>query len=234
MLDLLWPLRCPACSACLAPGAEAGDFCKRCEEERCPINAPFCQICAEPFPGEIPGDFTCPNCGGRRQAYDFAVCPWLSRGPVREVIHRLKYHRAPAMRLPLARLMLPALEDARLAGSTWLLVPVPLHPRKQRERSYNQSVELALTLARLSGWPWHHALRRIRYTVSQAGLDREDRLRNLRGAFAIRPRAARFIEGRDVLLIDDVLTTGATAHECALTLKSHGARRVAVLTAARG
>lgn len=234
VLDLLWPLLCPACHAGLAPGAEAGNFCASCAMEMCPIEPPFCQVCAEPFPGDIPGDFTCPNCGGRHQAYDFAVCRWLSRGPVREVIHRLKYHHAQAMRLPLARLMLPALEDQRLAGSSWLLVPVPLHARKHRQRRYNQSAELTRALARLSGWPWHNSLRRIRYTVSQAGLDREARLKNLRGAFALRHWAARHIEGRDILLIDDVLTTGATAHECALTLKNNGARRVAVLTAARG
>lgn len=233
-LDLMWPLRCPACRAGMPREAEPGDFCASCGETMCPIGPPFCQVCAEPFPGDIPGDFTCPNCQGKRQAYDFAVCRWLSRGPVRETVHRLKYSHAAAMRLPLARLMLPALDDGRLAGSDWLLVPVPLHPRKHRERRYNQSAELARTLARLSGRPWHDALRRIRYTVSQAGLDREDRLKNLRGAFTIRPRAAPLIAGRDVLLIDDVLTTGATAHECALTLKNHGVRRVAVLTAARG
>ncbi len=232
--DLMWPLRCPACRAGMSREAEPGDFCPSCGDSLCPIEPPFCQGCAEPFPGDIPGDFTCPNCQGKRQAYDFAVCRWLSRGPVREAIHRLKYSHAAAMRLPLARLMLPALNDARLAGSDWLLVPVPLHPRKHRERRYNQSAELARTLARLSGWPWRDALRRIRYTVSQAGLDRDDRLKNLRGAFSLRPRALPHIAGRDVLLIDDVLTTGATAHECALTLKNHGARKVVVLTAARG
>ena len=114
------------------------------------------------------------------------------------------------------------------------MVPVPLHARKQRERRFNQSVELARTLAKLTGLPWREALRRTRYTKSQAGLDRDDRLQNLHGAFAISRRAAKRLAGRDVLLIDDVLTTGATAHECALTLKQHGIRRVAVLTAARG
>ena len=86
------------------------------------MEAPFCQICAEPFPGNIPGDFTCPNCAGRQQAYDFAIPQWLSRGPVREVIHRFKYGGAIVMRLPIARLMLPALTEPRLAGWDWLLL----------------------------------------------------------------------------------------------------------------
>jgi ComF family protein len=214
--------------------AVQGTFCAACEEEFRPIEAPFCSICAEPFAGEISGEFTCPNCSGRRQAFSFAVCRWLSRGPVREAIHRLKYEQAPAMRLPLARLMLPALNDARLAGVPWILVPVPLHPRKHRERRYNQSAELARTLARLSGRPWLDGLRRIRYTDSQAGLDRDGRLRNLQGAFAVTSGAASRLAGREVLLIDDVLTTGATAHECALTLRAAGVREVAVLTVARG
>jgi ComF family protein len=136
--------------------------------------------------------------------------------------------------MPLARLMVPGLEDVRLAGAPWLLVPVPLHPRKKRERRYNQSAELARTLARLTGLRWCDALRRIRYTDSQAGLDREGRLKNLKGAFVVNARATERITGREILLIDDVLTTGATAHECARTLCHAGAARVAVLTVARG
>jgi predicted amidophosphoribosyltransferase len=89
-------------------------------------------------------------------------------------------------------------------------------------------------LARLTGLTWCDALRRIRYTDSQAGLDREGRLKNLKGAFAVSPRAGRRITGREILLIDDVLTTGATVNECALTLCKAGAARVAVLTVARG
>ena len=234
LLDLVYPLRCPACQATLPQGVVPGGFCKTCEEEFQPIEPPFCGLCAEPFPGDIPGGFICPNCSGRKVAFEFTVCLWLSRGPVREVIHRLKYNRVAAMRLPLAKLMLPALADTRLAGADWLMVPVPLHPQKLRERRFNQSAELARMLTRLSGTPFREALRRTRYTSSQAGLDREDRLKNLSGAFAVRARSILHLKGRNVLLIDDVFTTGATAHECALTLRKCGAARVAVLTAARG
>ena len=234
VLDLVYPLRCPGCRAALPAGADLGEFCLGCDEQVRGIEPPFCHVCSEPFPGDIPGEFTCPNCAGRRQAFDFSVCRWLSRGPVREAIHRLKYEREPSLRLPLAKLMMPALQDVRLADSAWLMVPVPLHPRKKRERQYNQSAELARTLSRLTGVPWCDALRRVRYTHSQAGLDREGRLKNLKGAFGIAPRFSRPLAGRDILLIDDVLTTGATAHECALTLKSGGVGKVVVLTVARG
>ncbi|HEX2749784.1 MAG TPA: ComF family protein [Verrucomicrobiales bacterium] len=234
LLDLVYPLRCPACTATLPEGAEPGAFCAACEQELQPIEPPFCERCAEPFQGEFSGLFTCPNCSGRKVAFEFAVCLWLSRGPVREVVHRLKYGRIASMRLPLARLMLPALNDARLAGGDWLMVPVPLHSRKLRERRFNQSAEIARTLHRLSGTPFHEALRRTRYTSSQAALDRDERLQNLRGAFTVYRRAVPRITGRRILLIDDVFTTGATAHECAATLRKHGAAEVVVLTAARG
>jgi competence protein ComFC len=233
-MDLLYPFCCPGCSGWLAPQSTNGEFCAVCQENMVPVTAPFCQVCAEPFPGDITGDFTCPNCSGRSQAYDFAVSLWLSRGPVREAVHRLKYHRVRPVRLALARLMTCAFEDARLHGVSWLLVPVPLHPRKQRQRTYNQSREIARSLAKLTGREYRNALRRIRWTSSQAGLDREGRLHNLRGAFAVPRRLEKQINGRAVLIIDDVLTTGTTAHECAVALKKAGAARVAVLTAARG
>jgi len=233
-MDLLYPFCCPGCTGWVPPHQEPGSFCAACQENMVAVAAPFCQVCAEPFPGDITGDFTCPNCYGREQAYDFAVCRWLSRGPVREAVHRLKYHRIRPIRLALARLMAPAFDDPRLAGIPWLLVPVPLHPRKQRLRTFNQSREIALRLAKLTGRECRSVLRRIRWTDSQAGLDRAGRLKNLRGAFAVPRRLTKHIAGRAVLLIDDVLTTGTTAHECALVLLKAGAARVAVLTAARG
>src|SRR5690606_14386031 len=113
-------------------------------------------------------------------------------------------------------------------------VPVPLHPRRQREREYNQAEELAAGVARLTGWPLVRALRRQRYTSQQAKLDRAARLHNLRDSFRLH-RAATKVRGQAVLLIDDVLTTGSTAQECAHLLRHEaGARRVAVLTLARG
>ena len=234
LLGMLYPPVCPACKNWLRKHAEPGDFCEPCREIMVPVEPPFCEVCAEPFAGAITGVFTCSNCHGLDHAYEFAVCRWLSRGPVREAVHRLKYNRVRAVRLALARLMVPALDDVRLAGTSWLLVPVPLHPRKLRLRTYNQSSELARALARLTGLECRHVLRRIRWTDSQAGLDRADRLKNLRGAFAVPRGALKQVAGRAVLLIDDVLTTGTTAHECALALKKAGAARVAVLTAARG
>ena len=229
-LGLLYPLTCPACDTGLPGSGGPGQFCSSCKTAIVHIRSPFCDTCSEPFTGAITAAFNCPKCLGEKHAFDFALCPVLSRGPVRETIHRFKYGRDIILRQALARLMRGKLKDPRLMGETWLLVPVPLHPRRERERGFNQSTELARSLAALSGLRCVQALKRIRYTESQAGLEREKRLQNLKGAFAIR----RMAKDRCVLLIDDVFTTGATASECARILKKDGgARRVAVLTAAR-
>lgn len=229
-LDLLYPRSCPACLTGLFGRGGPGQFCRTCSRGITRIRAPFCSTCSEPFTGAITSAFDCPKCLEEEYAFDFAICPVLSKGPVRQTIHRFKYGREITLRRALARLMRPKLRDPRLKGVPWLLVPVPLHPRKERERDFNQSAELAHTLAALTGLRCVQALKRIRYTESQAGLEREKRLQNLKGAFAIR----RMVKDRDVLLIDDVFTTGATANECARILKKDGgARRVAVLTAAR-
>ncbi len=230
-LGLLYPGICPVCRTEVFPKGAPGRFCRNCRQEIVRIRPPFCRICCEPFPGEITSSFVCPRCSGWKYSFDFAVSPALSRGPVRETIHRFKYGSDITLRRPLARLMRSALLDPRLKGVPWLLVPVPLHPRRERERQFNQSVELARSLASLTGLRWLPALKRILFTESQAGLEREKRLQNLKGAFAIH----RPVKDREILLIDDVFTTGATAEECARVLKRDGgARRVAVLTAARG
>ena len=235
-LNLLWPAHCAACDSPLAADDAVSRFCHDCTASLSPVTSPFCAICCEPFTGAIADDFTCPNCMGQPQHYAFAVAAFMSRGPIRAAIHHFKYGRRIALRLPLASLLLNALNDPRIAArKDWILVPVPLHPRRLREREFNQSAELANSLSSLSGLPVVNALRRLRYTSTQAALRREDRLLNLKSAFDLRWRAARHTSGRPILLVDDVLTTGSTANACAAVLKQKGAAQtVAVLTVARG
>lgn len=249
-LDLLYPPRCAACVTRL-PARPAADFCPACEDLLEPVTPPACEICSEPFPGQIPHAFACPNCADQTFAFECAISVWHSSGPLREAIHRFKYARSIHLRLPLARKLFDTLSDPRLAQSVpsggssaslpdnpdgypdWLLVPVPLHPRRLRERRFNQSAELARTLSKLSGLPCRDLLRRTRYTTAQAALSRKERLKNLAGAFSLKPGAGLPAHG-NLLLIDDVFTTGSTAHECASVLKKAGARRIIVLTVARG
>jgi ComF family protein len=155
--------------------------------------------------------------------------PFLYGGQLAVALLRLKYSAAGHLSRPLGRLLAPSLRAALAARPDSLLVPVPLHPRRLRRRGYNQA---ALLAAQAQGGPLppaSRALRRLRPTRSQAGLDRHQRLENLRGAFA----ATSAVRGRSVLLVDDVMTTGATARACSEALLEAGAAEVRVLVLAR-
>lgn len=241
LLDMIYPRGCFACEAGIPHGAPRSGpeawLCRDCQDTMLPIQAPYCSVCGEPFGGAMDAPFLCWNCAGRRLAFDFAVSAHEAGGALREMIHSFKYHRQLAMRAPLADFMLPVFEDPRLAAedlSGWLLVPVPLHPFRWVWRGYNQSRELCRMLSRLKGIRVVSALRRARVTRSQAGLERKRRLDNLKGVFQMRWPAPD-LRGKNVLLVDDVLTTGATTHECAKVLKTRaGVEKVVVITAARG
>lgn len=149
--------------------------------------------------------------------------------PLREAIHEFKYNGTPALAAPLAQYLVLAWR--RVSWPTDLIIPVPLHIRRRRERGYNQSEFLAIELARVIGLPINaSALRRIRHTEQQAHLDAETRQQNVVDAFAAAPG---LIDGKRVLLVDDVLTTGSTLRACALTLLQSGAANVSAVTLAR-
>jgi ComF family protein len=240
-LGVLYPPSCAACGA-PRPGSAVPHLCEACDARLPRLEAPYCQVCGEWFVGQISGDFRCANCGDRRFDFEFAFAPLRAEDTARELVHRFKYNKALWLRVPLGHLMAEALRgpraEARLAAEPrWTLVPVPLHPRRLRERQFNQAAELCRIVRRLTGLPVREALRRTRYTTVQARLQRRERLENLRGAFDLTRREKHFptIRGRAVLLVDDVFTTGATTQECARVLRRHGqVERVAVLTALRG
>lgn len=237
-VDLVYPR---VCCACKKP-VEEGWFCGGCADALPLVEAPYCNVCGEVYEGAITQEFRCGNCSGRRLEFEFAVAACHAEGVMRELIHQFKYERRLHLRGALATLMLRVLEEPRLAGENlgeWLLVPVPLHRSREREREFNQSWELCTRLSRLTGIPAAKALVRTRETDQQAGLSREERLKNLRGAFAVRQprRWQRPIElkGRRILLVDDVFTTGATTSECARVLRRvGGAEKVVVITTTRG
>jgi ComF family protein len=147
-------------------------------------------------------------------------------GALRSIVHALKYEGRRSLALPLAALMRH--RGADLIVGVDVVVPVPLHPSRRRERGFNQAADLAKHL----GMPVSAALRRVRPTVAQARLPAARRHGNVRGAFAA-TEAARALRGGTILLVDDVSTTGATLDACARTLKEVGIREVRALTAAR-
>ena len=177
--------------------------------------------------------FVCVNCRGRAFHFECAVAVMQSRGVLRDLIHRLKYNGELWLAEPLGDLLEQGLDDERLEGEVFdAVVPVPLHPLRRREREFNQAEILGRELARRRGWPCSDVLQRTRYTVTQTHFDRRRRMPNLRDAFTIRQNVA--VQGKHLLLVDDVLTTGSTLDECSRVLLEAGAQSVRALTVARG
>jgi len=182
--------------------------------------------------GAITDSFTCANCAHRTLHFETAVAVYRSRGIVRRLIHDFKYRRQMHLRGLVAHWLCQALEDVRLRGRHFdIVVPVPLHPARERERGFNQAAVLADLLSARISVPNNAVLQRIRYTTTQTAFDRAERMENLHNAFRLRKKSD--VRDSRVLLVDDVLTTGSTLSECARVLKKAGAISVHAITAAR-
>ena len=235
-LDLLYPPHCVVCGVDLTDGRA---LCTSCDHDLPRLTPPFCEICGEPFPGQLERSFACPNCRNLQFAFEFAR-PALPRDErTLAMIHRLKYGRELHLAKDLGRLAAGAFEDPRLApalAGQWPLVPVPLHRSRLQHRHFNQAEEISRELSRHCSLPVLNGLRRTRPTEHQTALTRAERQANLCGAFALTAVGRRSFKKSvaGVVLIDDVLTTGATDHECAKILRSAGVLQVFAVTVMRG
>jgi ComF family protein len=228
-LSLLYPAVCTGCQVPI----DAGEYlCAKCQTKAPHLTPPFCARCSEAFPAAIEGSFTCANCSHRTLHFEAAVSAYRSRGVVRKLLHEFKYAQHRELKHPLAGWLLETFDDPRLRGRQLdTIVPVPLHPARERHRGFNQAQLLAEIVAMETGIPLRNVLDRIRYTTTQTAHDRAERMQNLQDAFRLRKNAD--VRGLRVLLIDDVLTTGSTLSECARVLKDEGAISVYAATAAR-
>ena len=227
LLAVVFPSACPACGRLLAR-PRRGPLCEPCWASLPRHRAVACR-CGLPLP---PGLSACGRCRRQRQPFASGASLGPYEGSLRLVIHQLKYagRRRAAGRLAEALLEDPAVRA--LVATSDVLVPVPLHPRRLRERGFNQSALLAAEIAWRSARPHcADALVRRLDSLPQAGLSAAARRKNVRDAFAVRRRAA--VDGRAVTLVDDVVTTGATALACGRRLVEAGAREVRLLCVAR-
>lgn len=230
----LLPPRCLLCGAC---ADAARDLCSACARDLL-RNDIACARCALPLPLPAP---LCGECLERPPAFDAALAPFVYTYPLDLLLTKLKFGRSLAAGRVLSELWLEALLTPLAMQSDPIpsvLIPVPLHARRLRERGYNQAHELALPLARVLGLEFApNLLQRVRQTPAQTNLDAPTRRGNLRNAFEYMQPHQAGIENtappRHVALVDDVMTTGATLRECARTLKRAGVARVDVWAFAR-
>ncbi len=228
VLDAVLPPRCPLCRARIL---EHGHLCGACWLAVDMVSDPRCSRCGLPFAHESDG-LQCGACLANPPAFDGAVAPALYAGKGRDLVLALKYGRLFAAAPAMARMMVPGL--LKIIEPDSVLVPVPLHRFRLLKRRFNQSQLLTAELAKhfeVDHMPG--ALIRARSTPSQGGLNRKGRFQNVRAAFAINSSNINALEGRPVVLVDDVLTTGATADACSAVLKKAGVQQVTVAAFAR-
>jgi competence protein ComFC len=232
LLDLIFPRDCMVTQLPMDDQARQylSDFGAR-QLER--IHDPRCHTCGHPFDGILEGDRTCPHCLDLNPAFGRAICAFRARGHIRQIIHEIKYTRCPFL---IDDLVAAAVEDPlfrrHLAGAH--LIPVPLHADKLSERSYNQAERITQSLCNhIPGCSWSHSLIKIKPTPSQTLLNRTERRRNVAKAFAPNP-TAHISPNIRYVIIDDVLTTGATLHACATALYKAGALHIDAATLAHG
>jgi ComF family protein len=235
ILNLLYPPRCGVCRRFWD-----GVICDDCLAGWQLVTPPYCLWCGRPFDPTAKTSPLCGLCLRGRYRFDGARSVVRYEGIGRETVHAFKFHRKPRLAQPMGERMAQVLErafngDDGLLPEGWtrpdFLIPVPLHPNAQRQRGYNQAALLAQVVGELLNIPIAELVTQIRPIKPQMSLGEKERWENVRGAFAITDADA--VKGRILVVVDDVMTTGATLHEVARTLKQSGARRVYCLTFAR-
>lgn len=233
LLDMLFSRVCEECGAVLAED-EPGSLCWDCRARVRFVQVPFCERCGDPVPGTIGGPYECAGCRGLRPAFDWARSAVRYEGPAKACIRHFKYQAGIWLQEELvgwlAALWRTCPAEVR---SVDFVAGIPLYPRRERERGYNQAALLAEGLAEQVGIPFRRGLLgRTKPTATQTHLTAVQRVHNVKGVFSVRRPGD--VRGARIALVDDVMTTGATANECARALKAAGAAAVMVLTVARG
>jgi len=235
LVDIIYPSRCHICGRFFSPHEDRPapkHLCTDCRTALSPVTHPMCTICGLPFAPLTGQDHLCENCLRETPWFDLVRAPYLYTGRLMEAIHRFKYESETHLISSLGPLLSTFAREWIPDLTDFLTIPVPLHKRRLRARGFNQSLFLARVISRELGTPLDYlSLMRTRHTRAQTGLSKEERRKNVRNAFSV--LNPEIIEDKEILLVDDVFTTGHTLDECARTLKKSGARAVICLTLAR-
>jgi ComF family protein len=222
-----FPFACMVCEA----EVRGSPFCEGCRDELLQSAGPACWRCAMPVGPWAGTQHDCSECRGRALGFDRAIALGPYQGPIRELCLRLKHERNAWIAPWLVDILLEARGDLLGAERVGCVAAIPLHWRHRLRRRFNQADLLGKRLANRLGVPPCHPLRRIVSTPKLAGRGRSERARLLKSAFRVRD--SRAVEGQTVLLVDDILTTGATCGAAARALKRAGAKRVVVAVIGR-
>jgi len=237
LINVIYPPRCPICGEFLHRDTRKNDrktpcFCDTCLSGFRRISPPLCSICGRPFSGDRDENHLCEECLRKRPSFDTAGAPYVYEGPLMTAIHLFKYGEKGYLADSLGPLLSEFARNWIHEPDGFVTVPVPLHRKRLRERGFNQSLLLAKHVAgELHTELDFLSLRRVRYTLPQTGLGKEERRKNVKGAFRI--ENPDVFKDRPVLLVDDVATTGNTLNECSRVLKKAGCNGIFCLVLAR-
>ena len=232
-LDLLYPRHCIGCNAAVEAASDLRFFCRLCADRLEYVHPPYCLTCGKPYYGEVDGPRTCSACRRLRPAFTQGRTLLTLQQSGRALIYELKYHQGVYLKQDIQKLLhrVPAL--LRFVENS-ILVPVPLHPRRLRERGYNQSKFFAQCLIDVvTGVTLAPLLVRTMDTASQTAFNQNHRYQNIKRAFAVHKKAALNFSQR-YIVVDDVFTTGATLNACCKVLRQAGIKTVDIITLAHG
>ncbi|RPJ51551.1 MAG: ComF family protein [Acidobacteria bacterium] len=229
---LLFPQACVICGAWVI-NPQFSPLCRACRDTLETHDCPTCYYCGLGLPGSLSEEHsTCSLCRSGPRSFDWARSTGPYEGQLRDVIRKYKFDGFQRLAYPLADRLVEAYSAKRDEFEATCIVPVPLHPKRRRERGFDQTLALSRVLGSRLRLPVIPVVRRVRHTLPQFGLDRMERKKNVEKAFQILdpPR----ISGARLLLVDDVMTTGATVDEiCSLLREATQVREIMVLTVAR-
>ena len=232
LLDIIYPPRCHICMDFLGKPKKNPCICDNCSRSLKKITHPYCSVCGIPFVSKAGEDHLCGKCIVKKPYYDEMRAPYLYDGPIMDAIQRIKYSGRSYIADSLGLLLGEYAKEWLGKTEKMILLPVPLHIKRMRSRGFNQSMILSKKINEIL-----HAnldfktLERTRNTKTQTGLKFKERLKNVKGAFEVLNNLK--IKGKDIILVDDVATTGNTINECARVLKKAGCKRVYGLVLAR-
>ncbi len=228
--DVIFPPQCMGCAEILSRGRQL--FCLACKEKIKFIRGSLCPVCGTTFLDSPAESHLCGNCIENKTYFSCARAVFSYETIILDVIHKFKYGNNISVGAMLASFMADfSFPDVDFSDHS-LMIPVPLHIKRLRERGFNQSLILARALAKKWQIPINFSLlKRHKSTLTQTGLHKTERKQNIKGAFEVNDK--KIIAGKNIILVDDVYTTGATINECAKTMIKAGAQKVTVLTLAR-